>query len=71
MSVFPLQFAVSYVQKNPSDSLTLFYIAEALFSNGDYGAAFDYSERVKLRRPYHKENNRLFARLTELRRKSI
>lgn len=69
VSAFPLQFAVSYVQKNPSDSLTLFYIAEALFTNGDYSAAFDYSERVKLRRPYHKENNRLFARLTELRRK--
>lgn len=69
MSHFPLAFAVSYIQKNPSDSLTLFYIAEALFSMGDHVAAFDYSERVKLRRPYHKENNRLFARLTELRRK--
>lgn len=69
MSIFPLQFAVTYIQKNPSDSLTLFYIAEALFANGDFGAAFDYSERVKLRRPYHKENNRLFARLMELRRK--
>ncbi|PJZ79586.1 protein kinase domain-containing protein [Leptospira meyeri] len=69
MSAFPLEFAVQYVQKNPSDSLTLFYIAEALYENGDFSAAFDYSERVQLRRPYHKENNILFARLLELRRK--
>lgn len=65
---FPLQMALVYSENNPSDTLTLFYIAEALFSEGQTVRSFEYSERVRLRRPYHKLNNELFTRLESSRR---
>ncbi|MDF3818946.1 AAA family ATPase [Leptospira sp. 96542] len=60
---FPLDFALKYVAKNPSDTLSMYYIAETLSMRGEAAKAYEFSERVRLRRPYHKLNNQLFARL--------